>query len=179
MREHGASRRKRAERSREKNARRGVVWAARLSRSGRTHDGRREAGESELGMEKGGRSAAASKAGMRKRGRVARPLLWGRVEIVRERGKAEGARRRNVERTRSGLVRAWGHIHGGAAAHTGEGAFGGGKSCVTSESSSLFRRWNAPDRAMEARKNILAAVGSRQVRFCLRRRAEPRNCTAG
>ena len=151
------------------------VW--RELREGRTTAGERQEKMS-AEREGGGRRAAASKAGMRKRGRVARPLLWGRVEIVRERGKAEGARRRNVERTRSGLVRAWGHIHGGAAAHTGEGAFGGGKSCVTSESSCLFRRWNAPDRAMEARKNILAAVGSRQVRFCLRRRAEPRNCRA-
>lgn len=55
------------------------------------------------------------------------PLLRGRIEIVRERGKAAGARRRNVERTRSGLVRAWGHIHVRAAAHTGEGSFGGEK----------------------------------------------------
>ena len=75
-------------------------------------EGRTTAGERQEKMsaerEGGGRRAAASQVGMRKRERVACPLLRGRVEIVRERGKAEGARRSNVDRTRSGLVRAWG-----------------------------------------------------------------------
>lgn len=96
-------------------------------------------------------------------GRGARPLLRGRIEIVRERGKAAGARRRNVGADKKRSER---------GAHPWRGRsprrrrrFRRGKSCVTSESSCLFRRWNAPDRVMEARKNILAVSGADKCVF--------------
>lgn len=81
----------------------------------------------------------------------------------RERGKAAGARRRNVGADKKRSER---------GAHPWRGRsprrrrrFRRGKSCVTSESSCLFRRWNASGRAMEARKNILAVVGADKCIF--------------
>ena len=99
--------------------------SSRLERTpGRTHDGRREAGENARGREKRGQECRGLESWDAEEGGAC-PLLRGRIEIVRERGKAAGAQRRNVERTRSG--QSVEHIHGGGAARAGEGAFGGEK----------------------------------------------------
>lgn len=154
------------------------VW--RELREGRTTAGERQE-KTRAEERRGGRSAAASKAGMRKRGRVARPLLRGRIEIVRERGKAAGARRRNAGADKKRPFQSVGHIHGGGAARAGEGGVFGVCGTMLRKLGEFlsFQTMECLWQGDGGAKKHFGGSGSRQVHFCLRRRAEPRNCIAG